>query len=112
MNIDFSSKQLEKLCNNSILAKKKWGDRHAKKILLRLDDLRASDTLADVSYLPPARCHELDNNRKGTFAVDTVHPNRLIFKPNHQPIPKKSDGGIDKTLVTDILILEVEDYHE
>ena len=75
-------------------------------------ELRAADTLADISTLPPARCHQLSGDRAGQFAVDVRHPFRLIFEPAHDPVPRKEDGGIDLTRVTAIRILEVTDYHE
>lgn len=40
------------------------------------------------------------------------HPYRLIFESADEPIPTKSDGGIDWTKVTAVRILGVEDTHE
>lgn len=111
MNINFKTKRLAKCCNNEKEAIKEWGDQYARKVLRRLNELRANVTLQDVSHLPPARLHELEGNRKGTFAVTVKEPVRIILKPDHEPVPLKQDGGIDKSCVTDITILEVEDYH-
>jgi len=61
--------------------------------------------------LSPERKHELKVDRKGKFTVDLKQPYRLIFKPNHRPLPRKDDGGIDIKRVTFITILGVEDYH-
>ena len=74
--------------------------------------LKSAENLAQVPVRKPDRRHELTGKRKGTFAVDLKHPFRLIFKPNHEPVPKKEDGGIDLTKVTAITILGVEDYHK
>jgi len=74
-------------------------------------ELRAADTLADISTLPPARCHQLTADRAGQFAVDAQHPFRLIFEPAHDSVLRKEDGGIDLTRVTAIRIVEVTDYH-
>jgi proteic killer suppression protein len=73
--------------------------------------LKAADNCAMVPTQKPERRHELTGKRKGTFAVDLKHPFRLIFKPNHEPVPVKKDGGIDLSKVTAITILGVEDYH-
>lgn len=73
--------------------------------------LQAAPTLNDMSLLPPERRHELKGKRIGTFAVDLEHPYRLIFKPAHNPVPRKHDGGIDLKEVTAITIMGVEDYH-
>jgi proteic killer suppression protein len=61
--------------------------------------------------IPAARCHELKQDRKGQLAVDLVHPQRLVFLPDHDPVPAKDDGGLDWTKVTQILVIEITDYH-
>ena len=45
------------------------------------------------------------------FALDISKNYRLIFEPNHKPLLKKKDGGLDLTRITSIKILQVEDYH-
>ncbi len=74
-------------------------------------ELRAADTLADISTVPPPRCHGLSGKRADQFAVDVQHPFWLIFEPAYDPAPQKEDGGIDLARVTAIRILEVTDYH-
>ncbi len=44
--------------------------------------------------------------------MDLDHPYRLIFIPDHGPVPRHEDGGLDWSLVTAITILGVEDTHE
>jgi len=59
-----------------------------------------------------ARCHPLRGNLKGLYAVDLIHPYRLLFKPDHEPLPLLNDGGLDITKVTQIIITELKiDYH-
>jgi proteic killer suppression protein len=53
----------------------------------------------------------LTQDRKGQLAVDLVHPRRLVFEPANDPVPAKADGGVDWSKVTEIVILEVVDYH-
>ena len=77
----------------------------------RMRELRAAHTLADMSHLPPARCHELKGDRKGQFSVDLQHPYRLLFVPANNPIPTKADGGLDWAGVTEIEIIEIVDTH-
>ena len=74
-------------------------------------ELRAAATLAQISRVPPPRCHEHTGNNKGKLTVDLVHPYRLFFKPNHDPVPTKPDGGLDWEKVTSIVVLGVEDPH-
>lgn len=59
----------------------------------------------------PGKCHQLHADRAGEFAVNLWGPYRLIFEPNHDPLPLFDDGGIDKSKVTNIRIKEVDDYH-
>lgn len=83
----------------------------AEKLQQRLSELAAAESLEDMRYLPGARCHELTGNLAGSLAVDLVHPNRLIFTPDHDPIPLKEDGGLDWASVTAICIVDYGDYH-
>lgn len=87
-----------------------YGAENAKRILKRLDELRAADNL-EVMRTLPGRCHELKHDRAGQLAIYAKHPFRLIFKPANEPTPRKDDGGLDWSQVTSICILEVEDYH-
>ena len=73
--------------------------------------MSAAPTLADVSHRPPERRHQLDGKRKGQFAVDVQQPYRIVFKPEHNPVPKTEDGGIDLGQITAIEIQGIEDYH-
>lgn len=92
---------------------RKYGMDKARKIERRLLDLAAVQTLADMSQIPAARCHALTGNYAGQFAVDTIHPYRLVFEPANDPIPLLQVGGIDRQQVTAIRILEINiDYHD
>jgi plasmid maintenance system killer protein len=111
VDILFQDQKLAKVCNNDSLLIRKYGPVCAKFIRRRLDECRAAENLEILRSLPQARCHELKGNRGGTLAVDLAHPYRLIFEPANNPIPRKSDGGLDWTRVTEIRVLTVEDYH-
>ena len=111
MEVSFASRGMQKACSIEKEARKKWGVPLARRLQQRLMELKAADTLADISHLPPARCHELTGDRAGQLSVDLVHPHRLIFIPDHEPAPEKPDGGLDKAKVTKVLVLEVCDPH-
>ena len=91
--------------------KKHLGAKCASKLMQRMMELQAADTLSDISYLPPARCHELSGDRAGQFSVDVEHPYRLLFIPINDPLPLREDGGIDREKVTEIQIIEIQDTH-
>lgn len=89
-----------------------WGEPLAKKIRQKIKEFGAATNLGQISTLPPLRCHELKNNRAGQFAVVVSANMRIIFEPHHDPVPLLPDGGVDKSRVTGIRILEVTDYHD
>lgn len=111
MEIAFGSRKMEKLCNSSKEMRAKLGDRNARALQLRLTQMKAADTLEDLRRVPGARCHELTGDRKGQLAVDLVHPWRLIFRPDDNPLPVKPDGGLDWQKVKRVLVIEALDYH-
>ena len=77
----------------------------------RLAVLKNARTLAEAPSSPPDRRHPLKGEREGQYAVDLDHPRRLVFELNHEPVPRKQDGGIDLDKVTAIIIVDVVDYH-
>jgi len=111
MVISFSSTRLQKLCNSEKEMRAKLGVRMADKLAQRLSELRAVDILEDLKRLPSARCHELSQDRAGQLAVDLIHPNRLVFQPDHNPLPIKPDRGLDWAKVTRVTVIEIIDYH-
>ena len=111
MNLAFKTRKLEKLCSSEGLLVGEFGKPCARKIIRRLLVLEAAERLADVPHVPPDRRHELSGERKGQLAVDVQHPFRIFFRPNHNPMPKKKDGGVNLNRVTSIEILEIGDYH-
>lgn len=111
MEITFRTRKLAKTFNSESDLQKNYGKPMAMRIMSRLAVLMNARTLADVPSTPPERCHPLHGERKGQYAVDLVHPRRLVFMPNHEPVPRKDDGGIDLDKLTSIIIIEVVDYH-
>ena len=109
IDISWSDRKLEKTC-----ASDKAGQRHLGRQLeareAPLASLEAAPTLTDMDGVP-GNCHPLRADREGQFAVHLWGRYRLVFEPNHEPIPLLDDGGIDKALVTNIVITEVVDYH-
>ncbi|MCD4824547.1 MAG: killer suppression protein [Phycisphaerae bacterium] len=109
MKIYFRTNKLRNICNNP--GKAAMGKNRARKLEQRLMELQAAENLAEVSHLPPARLHQLSGNRAGQFSVDLDQPYRLLLVPANDPIPTLQDGGIDKSLVTEIDITEICDPH-
>lgn len=110
MEIRFKSRKLEKQLTDPKEMLKSFGQL-ARKISQRLKDLSDADNLEIMRTLPAARCHELTGDRKGELAVDVSGNYRMIFEPNHNPLPIKDKGGLNWEQITKIQIIEIEDYH-
>ena len=111
MEINFKSVKLARVFNQEKLLKKEYGEENSRIIMRRMQVLQAAPNLSQVSHLKPVGRHELIGKRKGEFAVDLQQPFRLVFRPNHDPVPLKTDGGIDLEHITSITIINMEDYH-
>lgn len=111
MQIHYANKKLEKSTASAKNIKAAYGTR-AQKVNDRLQELLAFPNLQGLRNLPQANCHELKGPYKGCLAVDISANFRIIFRPHHDPVPKKPDGGLDWAAVTEIMIMLIgEDYH-
>lgn len=113
MIITFSDKKLEKTCNSDREMRRKCGAKRAKLLQRRLAQLAAAPSLETLnpSYGGPGRCHELTGSWSGCLTVDLDGPYRLLFRPGHNPVPQKADGGLEWDAVTAIEIVGIEDTH-
>lgn len=111
MEIRFGTRRLERVFSSERDVRRMYGAAMAQVIRRRIALLVMADSLTEVPSLPPARRHSLSGIRRGQYAIDLAHPYRLIFEPNHNPVPFREDGGVDTDRVTSITILEVVDYH-
>ncbi len=110
VELSFKTKKLEKQLTDLSQMKRAFGNM-AKKVNQRMEELKSSDNVDLLMSIPAARCHQLSGDKKGSFAVDISNNHRLIFEPNHDPVPRKDDNSIDRIRITDIQILGTEDYH-
>lgn len=111
MKIRYHTRKLEKSVGSYRAIKKDYGER-AKKVNRRIEELTAAANLEDMRSIHAANCHELKADRVGKIAVDISPNHRIIFLPDHDPLPEKDDGGLEWKQVTSIVILAIgEDYH-
>jgi proteic killer suppression protein len=104
MKINFTSKKLKKKFETKKELEKAYGTRQTRKIIQRVNELYAAESLQDIKHIPSSRLHRLSGNYKNYFAIDLVHPYRLIIKPE--------DGKIeDLRTITLVEVFKVEDYH-
>jgi len=99
-----------KACTREKEGIRRWGRDHYRQLQRRLTSLVAAETLEEMSGVP-GNCHQLRADRAEEFAVSLLGAYRLVFEVDHDPIPRRADGGIDRTRVTKICITEVVDYH-
>jgi proteic killer suppression protein len=112
VEVTFRKSKFEKHTRTIGDAKREWGEVRGKRLRQRLDELEAADCLEVMRSVHAARCHELKGDLKGQLAVNLDHPYRLLFEPAHDPVPTKTDGGLDWIKVTAVRILEIVDYHD
>lgn len=98
MKIEYRSSSIKKICTDVSAAEKKYGLRMAELISLRIDQIRAAESVEEMIQYRIGRCHPLVGNRKGQYAVDLVHPQRLVFEKRG-------------TEIRIVRINEIIDYH-
>ena len=103
MRILFSDKELAEACMNPQAGQRRWGKSVYTKIVKRLSEFGAAESLRDIATIKGARLEKLLGKRKGTMSVRVDDSMRIVFRTRPMPAPEKGE---------EILILEVIDYHE
>lgn len=98
MDITYKNRKIEKVCTDAKTAERTYGKGMAEKIHQRIGEITAADTVEMMIQFHIGRCHLLSQNRKGQYAVDLVHPYRLVFEKNSDEIQI-------------VNVLEIVDYH-
>ena len=98
MEITYKNNKIRKICTDIKVAEKTYGAQMAEKIDMRIGEISAADTVEMMIQFRIGRCHPLTQNRMGQYAMDLVHPYRLVFEKNGNEIQ-----------ITNIL--EIVDYH-
>ncbi|SFK38311.1 type II toxin-antitoxin system RelE/ParE family toxin [Succinivibrio dextrinosolvens] len=98
MDISYRTNKLEKVCTEASIAERKYGIEMAEKLQQRIDQIKAADSVETMIKFKIGRCHPLHQNRKEQYAMDLVHPYRLVFE---------KIGNITKI----VKITEIVDYY-
>lgn len=98
MQIEYKNSKIKKVCTNAFEAEKKHGKEMAEKIHLRIDQISAAFSVEMMIQYKIGRCHPLKGNRNNQYAVDLVHPYRLVFEKIGDQIQIAN-------------IMEIVDYH-
>ncbi|MBC1578304.1 type II toxin-antitoxin system RelE/ParE family toxin [Listeria seeligeri] len=104
MILHYKNRRLEKILTNERLIKKNY-TAISQKLLTRISELRAANSLEEISNLPPPRRHKLSQNFSGHWGVDISKNYRIIFIPSNNFIEE------DLSSIIEIKIVDIEDYH-
>jgi toxin HigB-1 len=109
MKIFFIDLNTEAICRQAKLATKKFGTLSAKKLQTRLGELFNAKCVAELKAGKP---HPLKGDHLGAFAVSLHGGHRLVFRPALSPAPTREDGAVDWEAVTEVIIVQIGDYHD
>ena len=98
LEITYKTNRLKKVCTDFSVAQREYNLEMAQKIAHRMNQLIAADSIEMLIQFEFGRCHPLKGDRRGQFAMDLVHPYRLVFE--------EKDSQIQL-----VRILAIEDYH-
>ena len=98
MQIEYKNGRIAKICTSIYEAERKHGKEMAVKIHLRVKQILAAPSVEMLLQYKIGRCHPLKGNRKEQYAMDLVHPYRLVFE-------KKGNE------IQIAYIMEIVDYH-
>ncbi|MFZ5968393.1 MAG: plasmid maintenance system killer protein [Bacillota bacterium] len=107
--IEYRNNKLEKMCNDIKKATRELGSVSGNKLLQRVAEIKAAPSLDVMVRFRIGRCHALEGNLKGKYALDLEHPYRLIIEPVITEDP--CSGSMDLSQITIVQIMEVRDYH-
>ena len=98
MRVNFASRELERICTDSRYMRKKLGAEVAKKLRLRVAELKSVTHVRDLLE-GTGRWEELKGDRRGTWSARLSANWRLIIRPGEQ--------GRQAT----VTVIDIEDYH-
>ena len=104
MKINVPTKKLEKILMSEKNIKKEY-NKLSQRLMMRINTLQTVDNLSYVPTDKPERCHLLEGEYRGCYAVCIDSNWRIIIKPKGYEMP------YDKTIITEIDIIDIVDYH-
>ena len=105
LKITISDRTLNKVIINSSKLRREYGTENAKKIIQRYNELENIPNLEMMVRFRIGRCHLLKGNLKGKYALDLVHPFRMIIEPIFDNENRELKN------VVSVSIVKMEDYH-
>lgn len=87
----------------------RYGPERAKKLEMRLAQLRLADRLADLRSMP-GRCHPLTGDLAGLLSLDLDGPYRLLFRPAGANSGRPGGTGVDWSADA-VVVVGIADTH-
>jgi len=111
LRVIFANERLKADLESDKVVRRWWGEPARRQIRARLDDLAAADRLETMRTLP-GHIEELTGDRAGQLSLRLPDGLRLLFEVADEPVPRKSDGGLDWRVVRAVRVMGVENYHD
>lgn len=98
LQIIYSNNELCRVCTDKTAAVNAYGTEMARKILYRINQISACDSVEQMINYRLGRCHPLKGKRADQYAVDLIQPYRLVFE---------KENSQEET----VRIIEITDYY-
>jgi len=105
VKIQILDRKLKKVISDARKLTIEYGNRNARLIIQRYNELSNISDLGTMVKCKVGRCHSLTGNLKGKYALDLEHPLRMIIEPVFESESK------DINEVVFVSIVKMEDYH-
>ena len=79
MDIRYKNNKIRKVCTDINVAQKKYNFKMTVKLYERLQQISQATSIETLIFLRLGRCHPLYGDWLGQYAMDLIHPYRLIF---------------------------------
>jgi len=110
LDISYASEGIKARCKPGSKTNRKLSEVNQKVLADRLSDIADAPTLEDLRN-GKGYFHELQHDREGQLSCTLDKGDRLVFIPDHNPVPVNPRGRLDWSKVTAVKILEIVDYH-
>lgn len=102
LELAFESRQLRDLCTKAAIAQRELGKALSEKLQARLADMRSAQAATELVVGRPT---EIESGR---MALELTEGRQIVFRTNHQEVPRYKDGRVNWSKVTRIKIEGIE----
>jgi len=102
------------MCQKESVAKRELGKDSANQLKAKLKELDEAENVLELVNGTPHRISGLRGKYaylEGQYSLRLAKAKRLVFQPDHDPVPRKETGEIHWGEVTSVMITFIGDYH-